>query len=852
MEFYMKNRILTLILVAALSNAQEDTQQENQNNDAIQSNTPIEEVVVAVSFIPDEKRDTSEISSTLSSESMSIAGDSEASDALKRVTGLSLVKGKYVYVRGLGERYSSALLNGVLLPSPEPLKRVVPFDIFPTSILDNVLVQKTYSAQYPGEFGGGVIDMRTKLIPNEEFYELSVSTSYDSLATGTEGDIMAGYDDDWTGFDTGYRDLPESLAPLYENSDFISLATASYFEIQSAAQGFSGQWLPEKEEFAADIGFDFAYGNSFRLENYGNLGVIISAGYDSSNDYQPDISRTNYSRGTGDALVAMDQYEVKKSNKQVDTNLLTTIGWDINNQNYLQFTGLIVRKTDNRLTVSEGRNVEADFNERRTKMEWVERSITSSTLSGKHDFDNGLSIDWRTSFATGKRNSPFEREYFYEFQNGAYEFSRRQDSNYTNFSWLNDNSNETAIDFMYPIETDNIIANFKFGLKTLEKERDTDVKRYAFLPDFTNGALFADRDFRRQPINVIMNPQNFRYDRTGLVLTELSLNTDRYEGEMTVDAWYVSFESDITEKLSVSIGARNEESLLETNTLTFFGGSDVVQSTDELDKLLPALTATYQLNESMQVRFGMSETISRPMFREMSPVLFVNFETDRLERGFEGIKSSEIENLDLRYEWYFGFDEFLTISYFTKDFINPIEQVLEAAATSSYVSYRNALSAELQGAEFEFQKQFGELISGYDFFGKINYTVTDSNAITNPEFITLSSYDDRPLVGQPDNILNIQFGYYGSDDSRLSLIYNDVGNRIRELGSDVIPNVMEDLPETLDMVYNKTFRAYDGNLDLTVKLRNLLEEPYEALQGDAVYESYSTSSSISIGLKYSY
>lgn len=848
----MKNKILALIFITALSYAQEDAQQENQNNNAIQSNTPIEEVVVAVSFIPDEKRDTSEISSTLSSESMSIAGDSEASDALKRVTGLSLVKGKYVYVRGLGERYSSALLNGVLLPSPEPLKRVVPFDIFPTSILDNVLVQKTYSAQYPGEFGGGVIDMRTKLIPNEEFYELSVSTTYDSLATGTEGDIMAGYDDDWTGFDTGYRDLPESLAPLYENSDFISLATASYFEIQSAAQGFSGQWLPEKEEFAADIGFDFAYGNSFRLENYGNLGVIISAGYDSSNDYQPDISRTNYSRGTGDALVAMDQYEVKKSNKQVDTNLLTTIGWDINNQNYLQFTGLIVRKTDNRLTVSEGRNVEADFNERRTKMEWVERSITSSTLSGKHDFDNGLSIDWRTSFATGKRNSPFEREYFYEFQNGAYEFSRRQDSNYTNFSWLNDNSNETAIDFMYPIETDNIIANFKFGLKTLEKERDTDVKRYAFLPDFTNGALFADRDFRRQPINVIMNPQNFRYDRTGLVLTELSLNTDRYEGEMTVDAWYVSFESDITEKLSVSIGARNEESLLETNTLTFFGGSDVVQSTDELDKLLPALTATYQLNESMQVRFGMSETISRPMFREMSPVLFVNFETDRLERGFEGIKSSEIENLDLRYEWYFGFDEFLTISYFTKDFINPIEQVLEAAATSSYVSYRNALSAELQGAEFEFQKQFGELISGYDFFGKINYTVTDSNAVTNPEFITLSSYDDRPLVGQPDNILNIQFGYYGSDDSRLSVIYNDVGKRIRELGSDVIPNVMEDLPETLDMVYKKTFRAFDGNLDLTIKLRNLLEEPYEALQGDRVFETYSTSSSISIGLKYSY
>ena len=123
--------------------------QENQEQ--------IEEVKVSVSFIPDEKRDTSEISSVITAEAISIAGDSEASDALKRVTGLSLVKGKYVFVRGLGERYSSALLNGVLLPSPEPLKRVVPFDIFPTSVLESVLVQKTYSPQYPGEFGGGVI-----------------------------------------------------------------------------------------------------------------------------------------------------------------------------------------------------------------------------------------------------------------------------------------------------------------------------------------------------------------------------------------------------------------------------------------------------------------------------------------------------------------------------------------------------------------------------------------------------------------------------------------------------------------------------------------------------------------------
>ena len=812
----------------------------------------VEEVRVVESFIPDEKRDTSEISNVIDAEDISVAGDSDAADALKRITGLSLVKGKYVYVRGLGERYSSALLNGVLLPSPEPLKRVVPFDIFPTSILDSVLVQKTYSAQYPGEFGGGVIDMRTKLIPDQEFTEISFSTSYDSLATGEEVDLMPQYDNDWTGFDTGDRGLPASLAPLYANSDFISLATSSYYDIQYAAQGFTGTWQPLKTELYPDIGFDVSYGNAYDLNELGRLGLLISAGYDSSKDNQPDILRSEWSSGSGENLVRRNNYAVKKANYQIDTNFLSTLGWDIDDFNYLQFTGLIVRKTDSRTTISEGRNVEADFDERRTKSEWVEREIKTVTLSGKHDLLNGLSIDWRLNGSTGKRESPFEREHFYEFNNGAYEFSRRQDSNYTNFSWLNDDSSEAAVDFYYPIETGDLLIDFKFGLIHSEKNRQTDVKRYAFLPDFTNGALFADQEFRRQPINSIMHPQNFRYDRTGLVLQELSLNTDDYTGDMTIDAYYFSLETDISDQLSLSIGARNEESFIETNTQQFFGNQTNIQSVDELDKLLPALTLTYELAENMQVRIGFSETVSRPQFREMSPVLFVNFETDRFERGFAELTSAEIENIDLRYEYYFGFDEFLTISYFEKSFINPIEQVLEAAATDSYVSYRNAASATLEGAEFEFQKQFGELISGYDFFGKVNYTYTDSNAVTNPEYITLSSYDDRPLVGQPDDIFNLQFGFYGADDSRFSVVYNDVGNRIRELGVDTIPNVMEDLPAQLDVVYNRTYEALDGTLDITLKLRNLLEDPYEALQGNEVFESYSTASSISLGVKYSF
>ena len=829
-----------------------------QESDTEINTETIEDVVVSVSFIPDEKRDTSEISNVLSSEDMTQAGDSAASDALKRITGLSLVKGKYIYVRGLGERYSSALLNGVLLPSPEPLKRVVPFDIFPTSVLESVLVQKTYSAQYPGEFGGGVIDMRTKLIPDSEFAEFGISFAYDSLATNTNAQLMPGFDGDWTGFDDGSRNLPSSLQPFYATGDFVSLSNGSYADLTTAGQNFGGEWAPEETNLNPGLGVNLSYGNSY-YHGDGIIGIVFSAGYDNDSSYTPDIKRTNYARGSDDDLVARDTYDVQKTNNQVDSNLLASIGWDIDGMNYLQLTNLLVRKTDNRLTLSEGKNVEADFFAKSTKFEWVERQINSLTLSGKHDLNSGLYIDWRYAIADGKRFSPFEREYFYECEESfienctdRYEFSRRSDSNSTQFSWLNDDATEVAIDFNYPFQTTANEFELSFGLKQSTKERKTDVKRYRFLPDFVNGSLFASQDFRRQSIENILSADNFRLDRSGLILLEETLNTDDYEGNLTIDAAYVSVDTTLNDNLEITAGLRTENSDIEVITQTFFGGSNSAISSDELDKLLPALTATYSFNESMQFRFGFSETLSRPQFREMSPVLFVNFDTDRLERGFLGLKSSEITNIDLRYEWYFGFNEFLTLSYFNKEFINPIEQVLEAAATSDYVSYRNAQSAELDGMEFEMQKQLGELITGYDFYVKFNYTFTDSNAVTDPEFVVLSSYEDRPMVGQPEDILNFQFGYYGSNDTRFSLNYNDVGERIRELGTDVIPNVLEDLPPLLDLVYSKEIQAWDGTLDLSIKWRNILEEPYEALQGGEVFESYSSSSSISFGLKYSY
>ena len=176
-------------------------------------------------------------------------------------------------------------------------------------------------------------------------------------------------------------------------------------------RNFGGQWATVNESLPANFGVDFSYGNNYE-NNFGRFGVLFSAGYDSSNSFIPDIERTNFVRGSGETLVPYDTYTGEKSNKQIDSNLLATIGWDLDGLNYLQFTNLTVRKTDNRLTLLQGRNPEADFFASNTKMEWVERQINSATLSGNHDLTSGLTIDWRISHADGKRQSPFEREYF--------------------------------------------------------------------------------------------------------------------------------------------------------------------------------------------------------------------------------------------------------------------------------------------------------------------------------------------------------------------------------------------------------------------------------------------------------
>ncbi|HAY06156.1 MAG TPA: TonB-dependent receptor, partial [Hyphomonas sp.] len=200
----------TAVLAPSLAQAQNEAEPQNgaEAENAAESDLKLKEVVVLGRYIPEVLRSTSEVAAFLAPEDLARQGDSDAAAALARVTGINIAEGKFVYVRGLGERYSSARLNGSPLPSPEPLQRVVPLDLFPTKILENILVQKTYSVEYPGEFGGGIVDLRTLNVPEENFLQISINGSYNTETTGQSGLTHYGSETDFLGFDNGTRKLP--------------------------------------------------------------------------------------------------------------------------------------------------------------------------------------------------------------------------------------------------------------------------------------------------------------------------------------------------------------------------------------------------------------------------------------------------------------------------------------------------------------------------------------------------------------------------------------------------------------------------------------------------------------------
>ena len=811
----------------------------------------VDEIVVLGRYIPQPNRESSEVAAFLTAEDLQRTGDSSAAAALVRVTGLSIVEGRFIYVRGLGERYSSALLNGSPLPSPEPLQRVVPLDLFPSSILEGVTVQKTYSADFPGEFGGGVIDLRTIDAPNDPFFTIKTSIGGNTETTGQEGLIYFGSRTDFLGFDDDTRDVPGPLALAFASGNRV--VTGPNFtarDIQRIGQSLVNAPLRllQEEKTPANFGLELAGGLSSET-GLGTLGLIAVAGY--SNSWEIREGFQEEGQFSGNVIEVRTRKAFRSNQNDVQLNLLGGLSLS-NENNELKWTNFYVRNTTKEARISSGPDlgvglaiVRDDFTE------WFVRQLFSTQLAGEHDFlDGALEFDWRASYATTSRDAPYETRFQYGV-NGAGDFVHNIQGNRISFSELNDDVISGGADVSYTLPLSDLRdAVFSAGYAYSDNTRDA-IRRdlqFASISALSDDQRLSRVDFLTSDFNI--NPAT-------LELREVTGGNGAaaYDAELIVNAVYAQVDAEIIPLIRTTIGVRFEDAEQTVTTRDIFGGAAPFPATRlEEQYYLPAFTATWNFAEDQQLRVGASQTIGRPQFRELAPQAYTDPESDREFSGNQFLVDTEILNIDARYEWYFVRQQYVTASVFYKDLKNPVESTIVTVGDQRQQSFLNAPNATIIGAEVEARKYFEFPDVGMDFIAnkrwliQANYTYSKSEVQVGagdtvltpggagaPQSAAFFIEDGSRLQGQSEHVANLQLGW--EDDtarSQATIIVNYVSERITARGAGVAgsrePDYIQEPGVFLDFVYRKDFEAMGQDLGFAVELRNLLNTDFDEFQ----------------------
>ncbi|TPW05437.1 MAG: TonB-dependent receptor, partial [bacterium] len=628
----------------------------------------LDEVIVLGRYIPEPNRESAEVAAFLTSEDLERTGDSSAAGALARVTGLTVVEGRFVYVRGLGERYSSALLNGSPLPSPEPLQRVVPLDLFPSSILESVTVQKSYSVDFPGEFGGGVIDLRTVDAPNDPFFSMSASVGGNTETTGDDSLIYFG----------SRTDFSSNVTPL-------ELERIGHSLVNSPLR------LLQRETTPVNFGFDFA-GGLKSDSSLGTFGLIAVAGY--SNSWTTRNGLQEEAQFSGAVLVPVTSKAFESNQNDIQLNFLGGLSLITDNSDY-RWTNFFVRNVTKEARISVGPDFDAGGAIQRTDFtEWFERQLFSSQLSGEHEFmDGALEISWRGAYALTERNAPYETRFEYGVAaDGA--FLHEIGGNRISFSELEDDIVSGGADVSYTMPlSDYRDAIFSFGIAYSDNNRDAERRDLQFVPAST-----LTEEQRRSRVDYLYSDANI--GPTGLILTEVTggagSGAAAYSAQLEVAAAYFQVDAEIIPLVRTTYGVRFEDGQQSVTTRDLFGGAAPFAPTEISEQYyLPSFTATWNFAEDQQLRLGASRTIGRPQFRELAPQSYTDPETDREFTGNPFLVDTRITNVDARYEWFFARQQYLTAGVFYKDLDKPVEATIVTSGNARQQSYLNSPQATI-------------------------------------------------------------------------------------------------------------------------------------------------------------
>ncbi|MXO85920.1 TonB-dependent receptor [Altererythrobacter aurantiacus] len=790
----------------------------------------------------DPVRSSSQVLSVLSAEDIARTGEGDIAGALGRVTGLSLVGDGRVFVRGLGDRYSLALLNGLPLPSPEPLSRVVPLDIFPTNVVASSLVQKSYSANFPGEFGGGVINLTTRAVPDESFVTISGSIGGDTETTFGNGLDYYGSDYDWFGFDNGNRDIPGNLAAFIASGERIEDTPV---EVQ---EGIASQLFPTNlvtvqriGELPVNFSASLTGGTSVEVGDGAYLGIIATASL--KNEWRNRNVRSQ--EANTDLSELSSDFTTFITDNNVLFNALLGFGLEVDEHRF-RWTNLYIRDTLKTARLGRGTRFqlgETGFDFINQNTAWFERQLIDSQGVAELEFGD-LSIDLRGGYARTDREAPFNATFSYTRTNlddqlgneYVVYLNRQSDTGLVSVSFddLQEELWYAGIDVSYRF-LDSITATVGYAYS----DTDRFSVRREFSPraqgDFLDDSLVPYIGLRR-PGSIINGASLAAFD---IRLDETS-PFPAFDAALTINAGYGLVRFTPLDPFTVELGVRYEDAE-QTVALdqTIFNNpiTGAIPTNNFNDYWLPGVTLTLEATDALQFRASASRTIARPQFRELVEQLYFDPESNRAYRGNPFLTDSELTNAELRAEYYLSNTDRLSVAGFYKRIENPIEAFVTTAAGNLLTSYANAPEAELYGAEFE-------ATYGYDLFDLggwfetkqlrlgVNYTFTQSSISVAEDDITripptgdvpatLYFSDGDRLVGQSDHVANVQFGLEDLDKlQQFTFLVNYASERVTSRGFQR-PDIIEDPGLTLDFVARAEVNLASQPFEVELEARNI-------------------------------
>jgi TonB-dependent receptor len=802
----------------------------------------------------------------ISAQQISLSQDRDAAQIVKRIPGVTIINNRFINVRGLSERYSTVMLNGVIAPSSEVDSKAFAFDLIPSSMIDRMLVYKSGSAELSGEFAGAVVNIETKSVVDENSLSVNITGGYRLGTTFDDFYTYQGSNTDWLGFDNGTRQLPSSF-PGDNLSNYL-YDDASRQKLTDASRSLPNIWGKKKTSAMPDLRttINFSQVGSIGSKRLSN---ITSLSYTNTRQH---IEQENYYY---DRYVASEQksdrryfFNDVRDMTNVRLGVISNFTLELNPANKIEFRNLFNQQGMSQVTSRTGIEDFNQYENNNLALNYMQRGIYTGQLSGKHSVNDRLSANWILAYSNTSASQPDYRRIRSQRQVGSTDpfaivlppNSGTQDAGRF-YSDLNENVYTHALNLEYKLNPDaeeSKQSKIQGGYYIASTDRDFKARWFAYgwsnlnnqpseiLDDYTFETIFA--------------PQNIGFSTTSgtapyFILKEGTNFSDAYTGNNLLTAGYLSTAIPVGD-FRVAAGVRVEYNKQELSSFDTNGRKITVDN--PVTSILPFLNVAYNLSDKNLIRLAYSKTINRPVFRELAPFNFYDFDRNANIYGNKDLKTADIHNVDLRWENYPSKSESISFGVFYKYFQNPIETELVGGSNLIY-TYRNASSARNFGAEVEIRKSFETLFASSflkNFSVMLNAAVIDSEIdlgnVTNQE-------QKRAMQGQSPYIINAGLNYNDFESGwQANVSYNVFGKRIFAVG-DLDQNATQyEMPRNqIDLTVSKSFSE---KVELKFGIQDILNQKYRLIQDsdrsksindiDEPIQNYKPGQYITLGVTY--